>query len=114
MGKQWYSWIHLEDEINAIRFLMESSGSRGSYNLTAPEPVKMKEFCNAMGHIMNRPSWFHVPGFILRLRYGQMADEIILNGIKVLPVRLIHAGFVFKYPDINHALSEILIVNTKK
>ncbi|GAB4283177.1 MAG: TIGR01777 family oxidoreductase [Marinilabiliales bacterium] len=107
-GKQWYSWIHLEDEIRAIRYLIEHSNIQGTFNLTAPEPVTMKQFCKSIGQAMNRPSWLHIPGFILKLMYGQMADEIILNGIKVLPNRLIKAGFYFKYPDVNKALAEII------
>lgn len=106
-GKQWFSWIALEDEIAAIRFLMENEKQQGVFNLTAPEPVTMKQFCRKLGKALKSPSWTFVPGFILRKFLGEMADEMILSGQKVIPEKLLAAGFGFKYPKVSDALKTI-------
>ena len=107
-GKQWFSWISLEDEVGAIRFLMENEQLRGVFNLTAPKPVTMKEFCQILGKVLNRPAWLNVPAFAARLALGEMADEMLLSGQRVLPARLPAAGFKFMHPDLEKALSDIL------
>ena len=107
-GGQWFSWISLDDEAAAIRFLMENENLRGPFNLTAPQPVTMKEFCQILGRVLNRPAWLNVPGFAARLALGEMADEMLLSGQRVLPARLLAAGFKFKYPDLEQALSDIM------
>jgi uncharacterized protein (TIGR01777 family) len=107
-GRQWFSWISLEDEVAAIRFLMENDQLRGVFNLTAPQPVTMKEFCRILGKVLNRPAWLSVPAFAARLALGEMADEMLLSGQRVLPGRLPASGFKFKYPDLKKALSDIL------
>ncbi len=106
-GKQWFSWIALEDEIAAIRFLMENEKQQGVFNLTAPEPVTMKQFCRKLGGALKSPSWTFVPGFVLRKVFGEMADEMILSGQKVIPQKLLAAGFGFKYPKVSDALKTI-------
>lgn len=106
-GKQWFSWISLEDEIAAIKFLMENEGQQGVFNLTAPDSVRMKQFCKKLGRALKSPSWTFVPGFILRKFFGEMADEMILSGQKVLPEKLLAAGFQFKYPKVSEALKDI-------
>ena len=107
-GKQWLSWIHRRDEVAAIRFLLESEDLAGTFNLTAPGPLTMKAFARILGRVMRRPAWFPVPAFLLRLLFGQMAEEALLAGQKVLPRALIKAGFRFSYPDLESALREIL------
>jgi len=107
-GRQWFSWISLEDEVATIRFLVENEHLRGVFNLTAPKPVTMKEFCQILGKVLNRPVWLNVPAFAARLALGEMADEMLLSGQRVLPTRLPAAGFKFKYPDLEKALSDIL------
>jgi len=107
-GKQWLSWIHIDDEVNAIIFLLEKKDSEGTYNLTAPNPVKMKTFAKTLGKTVGKPSWFHVPGFILKAIYGDMAKETMLKGQKVLPQRLLDEGFNFQYKDLKSALKELL------
>jgi uncharacterized protein (TIGR01777 family) len=103
-GRQWVSWISIEDEVAAIRFLMENNGLSGPFNLTAPAALTMKFFCQTIGRILQRPCWLPVPALALRAALGKMADEIILNGQKVMPKRLMNAGFKFGYPTINEAL----------
>ncbi|HCS48230.1 MAG: TIGR01777 family protein [Candidatus Aminicenantes bacterium RBG_19FT_COMBO_58_17] len=107
-GKQWLSWIHRRDEVAAIRFLLEREDLAGVFNLTAPGPLTMKGFARTLGWVMKRPAWFPVPAFLLRLLFGQMAEETLLAGQKVLPRALLKAGFRFSYPDLKNALLEIL------
>ena len=106
-GRQWFSWIHLQDEVGAIKFLMENEHIKGVFNLTAPEPVTMKKFCKILGKVLHRPSLLKVPGFAARLIFGEMANEMLLSGQKVLPKRLLNRGFDFKYTDVKHALNDI-------
>jgi uncharacterized protein (TIGR01777 family) len=103
-GRQWFSWIGLEDEIRAIRFLMENQNLRGAFNLAAPNPVTMSEFSRTLGQVLRRPAWTRVPAFVLRLVFGQMADEVLLASQKAIPKRLMEAGFTFKYPQLRTAL----------
>jgi uncharacterized protein (TIGR01777 family) len=106
-GRQWFSWIHLDDEVAAIKFLMENEHLKGPFNLTAPEPVTMKEFSKILGKVMHRPVWFNAPAFAARLAFGEMANEMLLAGQKVLPKRLLNTGFVFKYTNVKQALIDI-------
>lgn len=107
-GRQWQSWIHIRDEINAIRFLMENESCNGAYNLTAPQPVQNKEFTRTLGKVLSRPAFLPAPGFILRLFLGKMANELLLKGLKVLPNRLINEGFVFGFSNLEKALNDII------
>jgi uncharacterized protein (TIGR01777 family) len=107
-GRQWFSWISLRDEVRAIRFLIEDGDAHGVFNLTAPEPLPMKAFCQALGEVMGRPAWTAVPGFAVRLLAGEMAQEVLLAGQRVLPRRLMKAGFEFKDSDAREALAAII------
>ncbi len=106
-GKQWFSWIHLEDEIRAITYLLENPQSKGAFNLTAPQPVTMKEFARSLGYAMKRPSWLQVPSIAIKLLMGQMGEEMVLNGQKVIPEKLMNQGFEFRYEKAKDALLEI-------
>lgn len=106
-GKQWFSWIHLDDEVRAIVFLLENNDARGVFNLTAPEPVRMKTFAKELGRVLKKPSWFHVPSFVIKLIMGQMGEEIILSGQNVLPKKLNEVGFKFQFSEIRPALTNI-------
>ena len=105
-GNQPMSWIHLEDEIGLILFLLEHPEVRGAINATAPNPVTMSEFCKTLGDVLNRPSWAPVPAFALRLVLGEMAD-ILLTGQRVLPVAAQRLGYAFKYPTLLEALRSL-------
>jgi uncharacterized protein (TIGR01777 family) len=107
-GRQWVSWIGLEDEIRAIRFLMENQSLKGAFNLTSPKPVTMEQFSRTLGQVLARPAWTVVPAFALRLLVGPMADEAILTSQKAIPKRLMEAGFRFKYPELRAALEAII------
>ena len=108
-GRVWFSWIHRDDEVAAIRFLIEKEDAQGIFNLTAPEPLIMRDFYHLLGHTMRRPSWLPMPEFILRLLLGEMAEALLLSGQRVLPKRLQEAGFEFKYPTAGAALRAILV-----
>ena len=105
-GNQPMSWIHLEDEIGLILFLLEHPEARGAINATAPNPATMSEFCKTLGDVLNRPSWAPVPAFALRLVLGEMAD-MLLNGQRVLPAAAQKLGYVFKYPTLPEALRSL-------
>jgi uncharacterized protein (TIGR01777 family) len=107
-GKQWISWIHIDDEVKAIRFLIEKEDLRGAFNLISPNPLTSKDFYRVLGKVMKRPSWLPVPGFMLRLILGEMAKELILSGQRAVPKRLLESGFEFLYPDAESALRKIL------
>jgi hypothetical protein len=102
-GKQWLSWIHIEDEARLILFLLEHPQAQGAVNATAPNPATMREFCKTLGRVLNRPSWAPVPAFVLRLVLGEMAD-MLLTGQRVLPDAARKLGYSFRYPTLFEAL----------
>jgi uncharacterized protein (TIGR01777 family) len=102
-GRQWFSWIHMEDEVGLIVHLLQKGNATGAVNATAPNPVTMKEFCRTLGKVLGRPSWAPVPSFMLRLLTGEMAD-VIITGQRVLPEKAKKLGYTFKYPDLFDAL----------
>jgi uncharacterized protein len=106
-GRQWLSWIHMEDEVGAICFLLEREDARGAFNLSSPHPLSAKDFFREAGRALGRPSWLPVPGFMLHLVLGEMADELILSGQRALPKKLLNAGYVFTYPEAGAALREV-------
>lgn len=106
-GNQWFSWIHIDDEVRAIEFLLENEKTSGAYNLTAPEPVTMKMFAKSIGKTLKRPSWLHVPAFAIKLLMGQMGEEMILSGQRVIPKKLQDEGFDFRYKQVDDALRNI-------
>jgi uncharacterized protein (TIGR01777 family) len=110
-GKQWMSWIHIEDEIRCIQFLMDRKGLNGVFNLTAPHPLQNKLFSRQLGKLLKRPSWFPAPALFLRLFLGKMAEETILTSQRVLPARLEKAGYKFAFPGLMGALAHLLSKN---
>lgn len=106
-GKQWISWIHIRDEVGAIRFLLERVDLSGVFNLVAPSPVRSREFFKTLGEVMGRPSWLHIPGFVLRLAFGEMARELLLSGQRVMPERLLSAGYEFQFSRLRGALKDL-------
>jgi uncharacterized protein (TIGR01777 family) len=107
-GRQWVSWIDIEDQIGAMLFLLSSKTSDGVYNLTAPEPVRQGELAKAIGVSMKSPAWLPVPGAALRLMMGQMADEMLLKGTLVKPDKLLKAGYQFQSADVETALKHVI------
>lgn len=106
-GKQYYSWIHVADEIAAIRFLIDNQDTQGAFNLVAPNPVSNREFGQMLGKVMGRPSLIPVPGFALKLALGKVSMTA-LEGQRVIPKRLQELGFKFQYPELEDALLDIV------
>ncbi|WP_137167506.1 TIGR01777 family oxidoreductase [Salinimonas lutimaris] len=103
-GEQYLSWIHIDDMVSALLFLLENEHCHGPYNMTAPHPQTNKAFTDTLARAMHRPNVFTVPGFALKLMMGEAAD-MLLTGQKVIPERLQHAGFTFSYPNLQDALN---------
>lgn len=106
-GKQPVSWIHLDDEVKALRYLIEHETASGTYNLTAPNPVTMDELGRAIAHTMGRPHWLPTPGFAFKAAFGELADALILEGQRVVPHRLEEAGYHFHFAEIEAALRDL-------
>jgi uncharacterized protein len=106
-GRQWFSWIHVDDLVDLILQALTKSEIEGVYNATAPNPVRMAELSQTMGQVMNRPSWLPVPGFALEALLGDGAI-VVLEGQQVLPKRTLEAGFRYQYPNLPSALKDIL------
>jgi len=105
-GRQWMPWIHLADEVGALRFLLEHEQARGPFNLTATNPVTNREFSSLLGKALHRPSLLPAPALALRLALGEMAD-LILTGQRAVPNRLLDLGYKFRFPDLDSALQDI-------
>ncbi|MGH7796891.1 MAG: TIGR01777 family oxidoreductase [Candidatus Binatia bacterium] len=105
-GKQWMPWIHIDDEIGLLLFLMENENARGAFNATAPNPVTMEEFAKALGEVLNRPSWVSVPPSALALMLGEMAD-MLLTGQRAVPEAALKLGYIFKFPKLADALRSL-------
>ena len=105
-GLQWMPWIHIDDEVGLIEFLLDQADARGPFNGTAPNPVTMAEFSQALGRALNRPSWASVPPSVLALMLGEMAD-MLLTGQRAIPDAALKLGYQFKYPHLADALSAL-------
>ena len=105
-GKQWMPWIHIDDHIGLLSFLMEKDNASGAFNGTAPDPVTMEEFSKALGEALNRPSWAGVPASVLSMLLGEMAD-MLLTGQRALPQAALKLGYHFKYPKVREALESL-------
>ena len=105
-GKQWFSWIHLDDLVALLVWLLATDSARGAYNATAPGPVTMGEFARTLGRVLHRPALLPVPGFALRLRFGEGAQAMV-TGQRVLPVRAQAEGFRFAHPTLWGALADL-------
>jgi uncharacterized protein (TIGR01777 family) len=107
-GRQFMSWITMQDLVRALLFFLENKESSGVYNVTAPHPVTNAQFTLSLGRVLKRPTLFPMPAFAARLLFGELADDLLLGGQKVLPVRLKEAGFQWESPFIGEGLSKVL------
>ena len=103
-GRQWMSWVHLDDAVKSLRFALDSPALDGAFNAVAPNPVTNAGFAKALGGALRRPAMLPAPAFAVRLAFGQMAVETILSSTRALPKRLEALGFTFDYPTISQAL----------
>ena len=106
-GKQWFSWIHIDDLVNLIVTALTRSDLEGVFNATAPNPVRMSEFCHTLGEVLHRPSWLPVPSFAIEALLGEGAN-VVLEGQEVLPKRTLNYRFEYQYPTVKQALTQIL------
>jgi len=106
-GRQYYPWIHFEDHIAALRFLMDDPKAKGPYNLSAPNPVTNREFARTLGKVMHRPVLLPVPRFAMQLALGEVAT-VVMDGQRMLPTKLQKEGFKFSYPELEPALRDLL------
>lgn len=107
-GQQWVSWIHRQDLVAAIAFLLGQESLRGPVLAVAPEPVTNREFTRALGRALRRPAVLPVPAFALRLLFGAMADELLLSSQRATPRALLTAGFQFAHPNLAEAFAAAL------
>jgi uncharacterized protein len=106
-GRQWFSWIHRDDLVNLIMQALTNPEMEGVLNATAPNPVRMSELAEAMGEVMQRPSWLPVPNFAIEALLGEGAI-VVLEGQQVLPKRTQEKGFNYQYPNVKQALETIV------
>jgi uncharacterized protein (TIGR01777 family) len=107
-GKQWMSWVTLEDVVGILRFAIENASLRGAINIVSPQPLRNAEFTKVLAKAMHRPALFPAPAFALRLALGEMADALLLSSQRVAPQALQKLGYRFLHTDVNSALSKVL------
>ncbi|MGD8456498.1 MAG: TIGR01777 family oxidoreductase [Anaerolineales bacterium] len=106
-GQQYLSWIHIDDLVNIIRFLIDHEVAEGVFNATSPNPVKNIDFARALGKAMKRPAFVPVPSFVLKLVLGE-ASTLALDGQRVVPKRLLETGYIFRYKTLADAFVSLL------
>lgn len=106
-GNQWFSWIHMEDLIESFKFLLAHGTASGPYNLTSPGPVRNRDLAAAIGRVLHRPSFVPAPGFLVRIAMGELGN-VVLRGQRVMPARLLEAGYAFRHPSVDEALRAVL------
>ncbi|VXB34272.1 conserved hypothetical protein; putative NAD(P)-binding Rossmann-fold domain [Pseudomonas sp. 8AS] len=105
-GRQWMPWIHLQDQIGLIDFLLQQADARGPYNACAPQPVRNRAFAQALGRALHRPALLPLPGLLLKIALGELSG-LLLGGQKALPQRALAAGYAFRFTAIDSALADL-------
>ena len=112
-GRQWMSWIHLEDEIGLVLHLLTHQSLKGAFNATAPAPVTNREFVNQLGAALHRPAVLAMPAPVVRLLIGDMA-HLLLTGQQAIPKRTLDSGYRFRYPELRPALDSVLSARAQR
>jgi uncharacterized protein (TIGR01777 family) len=107
-GRQWVSWIHIQDAVRALLFALDTDSLSGPVNVTGPEPVTMNEMARAIGRAMHRPALLSVPPLALRVALGEGPAQTLLTGQRAVPARLLQSGFSFDFPSVARACSDLL------
>lgn len=107
-GRQWMSWVSLDDVLAMVRFVLEQEGIQGAVNAVAPHPVRNSEFTDTLARVLRRPALFPVPAAALKLMFGEMAEGTLLVSQRAVPARLLSAGFEFRHPTLESALRAAL------
>jgi uncharacterized protein (TIGR01777 family) len=105
-GRQWMPWIHIDDQIALIDFLLHREDASGPYNACAPKPVRNREFAKTLGSVLHRPAFMPMPSLALKVGLGELS-LLLLGGQKALPVRLLEAGFSFRFTELRAALDDL-------
>ena len=106
-GNQWFPWMHLEDLMAAILFILKRQDVRGPFNFCAPNPVQYRDLAKTLGNVLGRPSFMPAPAFMIRLAMGEFG-EVFLSSQRMLPDRLLKSGFSFQYPDLKGAIQAVV------
>lgn len=108
-GKQWMSWVSMDDVVGIVNFALENESLRGAINVTSPNPVTNEEFTKTLGSVLYRPTILPLPEFAVNLVFGEMGDALLLDSTRVVPKRLLDTGYQFRYtalkPALEHALT---------
>lgn len=107
-GKQWMSWVSLDDVVAVVVYALDNEHLRGAINIVAPHPVTNEEFTKTLGEVLYRPTILPLPGFAVNMIFGEMGEALLLDSTRVIPKRLEEAGFEFSYPDLKAALEHAL------
>jgi uncharacterized protein (TIGR01777 family) len=107
-GRQWFPWIHIDDEIGLVRHALQQAQAAGTLNAVAPEPITNRELTAALGEALSRPTVLAAPKFAVRMALGAMADELLFASQRVMPVRTLESGYKFKHPLLRPALKDLL------
>jgi uncharacterized protein (TIGR01777 family) len=107
-GLQWMSWIAIDDLVAMVQFLLEHQEIEGPVNVVSPVPVINAVFTHILAKELKRPEFLHIPAWLCKILFGEFGQEALLSSIRVLPQKMIQAGFGFTYPDLQRALSHIL------
>ena len=107
-GLQWFPWIHMDDLTVAMVFILENSDAKGPFNFCSPNPVRNRDFADALGHVLNRPSVLRAPSFMIRMVMGEMGKSL-MSSQRAIPDKLLKQGFTFQYSVINKALHDLLL-----
>lgn len=107
-GTQWMSWVHMDDVVRIIDFLIHEPCAEGAYNMTAPTSVTNAEFVDTLASVLHRPRFIALPNFTVNLLFGEMGKALLLQGQNVIPARVLKAGYIFKFPTLREALQDIV------
>lgn len=107
-GRQWWSWIHVDDVVGAIHHVLQNESVSGPVNLAAPNPVTNREFTRVLARVLGRPAIFPVPSFAAKIAFGEAADELLLSSARVLPRKLQSSGYQFRFDDLYKALEDLV------
>jgi uncharacterized protein len=107
-GGQYMPWIHVDDEVRLLLWALDTDGASGTYNATAPNPVTNREFSKALGRVLGRPAVIPLPKLALKVRFGGELGEVAAGGQRTIPRRALDAGFEFRHPELEPALSDLL------
>jgi uncharacterized protein (TIGR01777 family) len=107
-GKQYMSWIALDDVLGVIQYALSTETLQGPVNVVAPQPVTNQEFTTTLGKVLRRPTILPLPTFAAHLIFGEMADALLLASTRVVPAQLVASGYTFHYPEVEEALQHLL------